>query len=121
MTGALNDLHSAAWPVLAIGLASIAVVAVVAATRGRSLAVVDWLRRIALLALVVQASIGLAMTMRGAAPAETLHWIYGVAVIAVVLLPATLPADAPDSRRSWSVAAGSAVGAILVWRLWASG
>lgn len=117
----MSGLHAAAWPAVAIGLTVIAVIAVASALVDRFPPTLDWLRRAALVVLVAEASIGLALAVRGAGPAELLHWIYGAVVVAVVLAPsAAAPGTAPG-RRSWMVAGGSAIGAILVWRLWASG
>jgi hypothetical protein len=117
----MSELHAAGWPLFAIGLALLGLAAAVAAMRGRRPAALEWSRRAALVALVAQASIGLALAARGAAPSELLHWIYGAVVIGVLLVSGSLPAEVADGPRSWALAAGSAIGVVLVWRLWASG
>jgi len=117
----MSDLHAAGWPLFAIGLAFLGVAAAIAAVRDRWPAALEWSRRAALVALVAQASIGLALAARGAAPGELLHWIYAAILIGVLLVPGSLPAEVAGARRSWTLAAGSAIGVVLVWRLWASG
>lgn len=117
----MSELHATGWPLFAIALAVLAVAAAVAALLDRWPPAIEWLRRAMLVALVAQASIGLAMVARGAAPSELLHWIYGAVVIVVLLVPGSLPAEVAAGRRSWALAAGSAVGVVLAWRLWASG
>lgn len=117
----MSELHAAAWPSLAIGLAVVAVIAAVSGLRGRWPASLEWLRRAALVLLVAQGGIGLALAVRGAAPGELLHWIYGVVIVAVLLMPGSLPPKTTAGRRSWILAGGSTIGVILVWRLAASG
>ena len=117
----MNAIHAAAWPVVSVALVGVAVVAVVAALRDRWPASLDALRRGLLVILVAEAAIGLALAVRGAGPAELLHWVYGGAVIGALLVPGSLAANTAPARRSWAMALGSMIGAILVWRLWASG
>lgn len=117
----MTGLHAAAWPLLALALLSLASVSATAAMRNRAPAALELLRRAALVLLVGQAAIGLALAVRGSGPSELLHWIYGAVVIAALLMPAAMAEDRPPAMRSWALAGGSAVGAILVWRLWASG
>lgn len=117
----MTGLHAAAWPLLGVALLGLAGVSAAAAARNRAPAALDLLRRAALVVLVAQAAIGLVLALRGGGPRELLHWIYGAVVIAVLLAPGTMYEDGPPARRSWALAAGSGVGAILVWRLWASG
>ncbi|MBW3612492.1 MAG: hypothetical protein KY392_01370 [Chloroflexi bacterium] len=117
----MTGLHAAAWPLLGVALLGLAGVSATAAMRNRAPATLELLRRGALVLLVGQAAIGLALAVRGSGPSELLHWIYGVVVIAVLLVPGAMTEDRPPAARSWALAAGSVVGAILVWRLGASG
>lgn len=117
----MNAVHAAAWPVLSIALVGLAVIAAVSAVRDRWPAALDALRRVLLVVLVAQAAIGLALAVRGAGPSELLHWVYGGVVIGALLVPGSLAAETDPRRRSWAMAIGSAMGAVLVWRLWASG
>lgn len=117
----MSAVHAGAWPVVAVGLAGIAGLAAAAAVRNRFPAPLEWLRLAALVVLVAQASIGLALAVRGGGPSELLHWIYGAVVVGVLLVPGAIEATTAPGRRSWALAAGSIVGAVLVWRLWASG
>ncbi|HVM24619.1 MAG TPA: hypothetical protein VM253_04410 [Candidatus Limnocylindrales bacterium] len=117
----MTELHAAAWPVVGVGLAILAAAAAVAAVSGRAPAALEWMRRAALALIVAQAAIGLALAARGAAPAELLHWVYGIAILVVLLAPGSLPHDTSAARRSWVLAAGSLVAVVLTWRLWASG
>lgn len=117
----MSALHAGAWPIVAVGLAGIAGFAAVAAVRNRFPAALEWLRRGALVVVVAQASIGLALAVRGAGPSEPLHWVYGAVVVGLLLVPGALEATTAPGRRSLALAAGSIVGVVLVWRLWASG
>lgn len=114
-------LHGAAWPLLGVALLGLAGISATAAIRKRAPEALELLRRAALVVLVAQAAIGLALAVRGTGPNELLHWVYGAVVIAVLLLPGAMSEDQAPAMRSWALAAGSVVGAILVWRLWASG
>lgn len=117
----MTTVHAAAWPLVALGLAGIAAAATVAAVLERWPPLLDVVRRIALVVLVAEAAIGLALAVRGTGPAELLHWVYGAAVVGVLLVPAALPEGTAPRLRSWSLAAGAVIAAVLVWRLWASG
>lgn len=117
----MTELHAAAWPTVGVGLALLALAALVAAVAGRAPAALEWMRRAALVLIVAQAAIGLALAVRGAAPGELLHWVYGIAILIVLLVPGSLPQHTSAARRSWALAVGSLVAVVLTWRLWASG
>ncbi len=117
----MTGLHAAAWPLLGLVLLGLAGISATAAIRHQAPEALELLRRAALVVLVAQAAIGLALAVRGTGPSELLHWVYGTVVIAVLLLPGAMPEDRAPAMRSWALAASSAVGAILLWRLWASG
>lgn len=112
---AVRLAHSALGPALLGALLVLAVAAIAALLRGGEPAWLETGRRIALALLVAQAALGLALAARGAAPSETIHWLYGAAVIAVLLVPGALRRLGPV------MAAASGVAVLLAWRLWASG
>lgn len=102
-------------------LAGLAIAAAILAALDRDARLVEWARRVALGLLVAEAALGLALAFRGAAPDEWIHWLYGVAIVVVLLLPGGLRPELPARARSGAVALGSAVAAAIAWRLWASG
>jgi hypothetical protein len=117
----MTDLHALIGPVLLLVLVGLAAAGVACAVRGR---VPDWLdlgRRIVLGALVAQAAIGLALAVRGDAPREWLHWVYGVAIAAALLVPGMLRPELPEGRRATPMAVGAGLAAIFAWRLSATG
>lgn len=116
----MTSLHAASWPLLTLVLAALGATAAVAAARGRAPEVLERLRVGTLIVLVAQAAIGLALALRGGGPAEALHWVYGAAVIGILLVPGALAPQMATARRSAVLAGACAVGAVLVWRLWAS-
>lgn len=115
----MRDLHALAAPILLVGLAALAIAAATLLVLGRGPDAVEWVRRLILGVLVAEAGIGLALAIRGSGPAEWIHWLYGPAIIAVLMVPASL--ELPPRRRSGALAVGSLLAVALTWRLWASG
>ncbi|MCV0404387.1 MAG: hypothetical protein K5924_11895 [Chloroflexi bacterium] len=117
---AVTWLHGTAGMVLLGALVALAVAAVLALRVPAARRWADAARRLLLGALVAEAALGLVIALRGAAPAETIHWLYGAAVIVALLVPGAL-AESMAHRRA-AVAAGAAVLAtVFAWRLWGSG
>lgn len=117
---AVTWLHGMAglvlWGALA-GLAALALLALRVPVAGRW---ADTARRLLLGLLVAQVAIGLVIALRGGAPAETIHWLYGAAVILVLLAPGAL-AESMAPRRAAFAAGAAVLGAVFAWRLWGSG
>jgi hypothetical protein len=120
MSAAVAQLHGALGIVLFVLLTVAAVVTLVSLVRRRDAPFLPTARRILLGLVVAQAAIGLALAARGAAPAEGIHWLYGVAVIVVLLAPSSLEPASAGARRAVLVA-GTLLAAVFAWRLWGSG
>lgn len=117
----MTGIHGLTAPFAIIALAALAVAAAVLAALGREWRALEWFRRAALAVIVAEAAVGLALVVRGAMPGEWIHWLYGVGIVAVLLLPGGLRPELPSRARSGALALGSAVAAAMAWRLWASG
>lgn len=117
----MTQLH--AWSALAAvaGLALVAVVGAVAAATGRGSGLAEQLRWAALSLAALAAGIGLILLVGGRQPAELLHILYGVALVAVLPLGASFAADAPPAPRAGVIAGAAVVGLLLAWRLVATG
>lgn len=117
----MTGIHAAAAPALIACLAILAIVSGACVAAGRGHGAVEWARRGLLAVVAAQAAVGLALAHRGGMPAEWIHWLYGPAIIATLLLPGALRDDLPVERRTGAVAVSSVLAALLAWRLWASG
>ena len=117
----MNSLHAVTGPVLLIALLALAAVAAACAIAGRLPRALDLARQVLLAIVVAQAAIGLALAVRGAAPAEWIHWIYGGVIVAALLVPGSLHTDLPEARRAAVLAGGAGLAVIMAWRLGASG
>lgn len=117
----MTQLHAALGPVVLLLLIGLAGGASVAAVRDRAPGALETVRRVLLAIIVAEAAIGLALAARGGAPAEWIHWAYGIVIVAGLLLPGMLRADLPAGRRSTVLAVASAFAAVIAWRLGASG
>jgi hypothetical protein len=115
----MRDLHALAGPLLPLALLVLGAWAAALAASRRPPGALDTVRKVVLALVAVQAAIGLAIALRGAAPAEWIHWVYGPAIVAALLVPGGLVL--PPERRSAVLAAASIFAALLAWRLWASG
>lgn len=115
----MTELHGLAAPLLVGILAVMGAAAAALSVAGRAPGALDVARRVVLVVLVAQAAIGLALAVRGNAPSEGIHWLYGGAVLVVLLLAGSL--EGTPARRSAALAVGSVLAAALTWRLWTSG
>jgi hypothetical protein len=117
----VNALHAAAGPVLLIALLALAAAAVACAVTARLPRFLEIARRVLLGLLVAQAATGLALAVRGAAPAEWIHWLYGGLIVLALLGPGVLADEVPVARRGAVLAAGAVLAVVMAWRLGASG
>jgi hypothetical protein len=118
---AVARLHAIAGVPLVVGLVAFALVAaVMAAARRPAPGTFDLARRLLLGVIVAVAALGLALSLRGAAPTEGIHWLYGPLLVATLLVPAAVRVDS-DRTQSAVLAASGAIAAVLAWRLWSSG
>jgi hypothetical protein len=117
----LTGLHALMGPLLMALLLGLAICAVAAAFVGRMPNALEWIRRALLAVVVAQAAIGLALAVRGDAPAEGIHWIYGGAIVVALLAPGALRPELPARTRTGALAAGAVLAVIFAWRLGASG
>jgi hypothetical protein len=65
--------------------------------------------------------VGGAAYLAGGRPTESLHFLYAVALLALLPLGATFAAEAPPRPRAWVMAVAFGVGLLLLWRLSATG
>ncbi|MGI8657693.1 MAG: hypothetical protein ACR2K4_02840 [Candidatus Limnocylindria bacterium] len=118
---AVTWLHTTAGVVL---LGAFVLLALVAVPGSRSPALGRWFergRRVLLGVVVAEAALGLTLALRGASPAETLHWAYGAGITGVLLAP-SLMRDANDAHpRAFVMVGTSVLAALLAWRLWGTG
>jgi len=117
---AVTWLHSILGPALAGALVVLALSAL-ATLRGALPGWLDTSRRVVLGLLVAEAALGLALALRGSAPAEPIHWVYGAAAIVVLLLAGALVERDGMPSRGAALVVASGVGALLAWRLWGTG
>jgi hypothetical protein len=71
--------------------------------------------------LVVQVLVGAVVFISGARPTEWLHFVYGVAILAVIPLATTFASEAPPRARSGVLAVAGVVILLLAWRLLSTG
>ena len=117
----MSELHAAAATGLLAGAVAFAGTAAVMAALDRAPAWLDWLRIVLVVAIALQAGTGLLVLAGGAAPAEQIHWLYGVVIVAVPVLAASFVAEAPPRPRAVVYALAGLLVAILAWRLGATG
>jgi heme A synthase len=117
----VNALHAAAGPILLVALLAFGVIAVGCAMTRRLPRSLDRARQVLLGLVVAQAAIGLALAVRGGAPAEWIHWLYGALVVVALLAPGVLADDVPVARRAAVLAGGAGLAVVMAWRLGASG
>lgn len=117
----MADLHAAMAVLLVVATLLFFLLALWCARTGRHEAALEK-GRVVLNALVgVQVLVGALLFGAGSRPAETLHFLYGF--VALVALPAAraFAAEAPFKGRAASLAAGSGLMLIMLWRLWVTG
>lgn len=113
-------MHAIGALVVFVTVALAAIAAGVAGLRGGA-PWIDTLRTGVLAVVVGEAGIGAATYLTGSRPAEPLHLVYGLAVIAVLPLAATFASEAPPRPRAWVLVVALAVLLLLVWRLASTG
>lgn len=120
---AVSRLHALPGTLLVATLALLALWAGTLAVLDRAApAALELARRILLAIVVATAALGLVLAVRGRAPDEGIHWIYGGLIVVALLLPRLLPHERLTPRlETASLAAGAALAAIFAWRLWGSG
>jgi hypothetical protein len=117
----VNALHAAAGPALLIALVAFAAAAAAGAVTGRVPRPLERVRQVLLGVVVAQAAIGLALALRGTAPAEWIHWLYGGLIVLALLAPGMLADDVPVARRAAVLTGGAVLAVVMAWRLGASG
>lgn len=119
---AVARLHSAPGVALLAALAVLASVATALWLLRREPAPwVDLARRVLLILVVVEAALGLVLAARGSAPAEWIHWLYGIVIVVALLLPTTVSSARTPRHRTGLLAVGALLGAFMAWRLMGSG
>ena len=117
----MSELHAAAGTGLLAGAAAFAVIGGILAVLGRAPSWLDWLRIALVIALALQAAIGLLILAGGGAPTEQIHWLYGVVIVAVPVVAASFVEEAPPRPRAAAYALTGLIVAALAWRLAATG
>lgn len=120
MTEAIAQLHAVLGIVLLAALVLLAAAVAIGVLTGRRTDATGPLRRIALGAVVAQAALGLTLAVRGGAPAEWIHWLYGGAIVLALLVPSAVE-PATRHGRDALVVGSTVLAAIFAWRLWGSG
>lgn len=120
----MGQLHAiGAWVVVAMvigfGLAATALAAFDRAGRGRQLLRI--LRVTVGVVIGLEALLGAVLFVGGAAPAEVLHLLYGLAVLAVLPIAASFADEAPPRSRAGVMAAAALVQLLLIWRVYVTG
>lgn len=115
------QLHSAlALPVLVVALA-FALSAALATWLDRGHAWLLRARWVLGAGLIAQVVLGAIVYLGGSRPAEPLHLLYGLAILAVLPLASTFAAEAPPRARSGVMLLAGLVALLLVWRLMSTG
>jgi hypothetical protein len=117
----MSELHAAAATGLFAGAVGFAAIGGVMAVLDRAPAWLDWLRIALVMALALQAATGLLVLLGGGAPAEQIHWLYGVVILAIPVLAASFVAEAPPRSKAAVYALAGLLVAVLAWRLGATG
>jgi hypothetical protein len=69
----------------------------------------------------LQVAGGVTLYVSGARPNESLHLLYGLAVMAILPLASTFAAEGPPRPRAWLLVASCAILLALAWRLASTG
>jgi hypothetical protein len=117
----MSELHAAAATGLMAGAAGFAVIGGVMAALDRAPPWLEWLRIALVIAIALQAAIGLLVLVSGGTPAEQIHWLYGVVILAVPVLAPSFVEEAPPRVRAAVFALAGLLVVILAWRLGATG
>jgi hypothetical protein len=113
----LTGLHSVGFVVILVAAGAYAVTGLVTARSGRSQrwAYEGW---IAFLALVVaQGLVGVAIAVTSGGPAEAIHWVYGGAILLVLLIGNGVAVNMLPGKRGQVMTLMAALVAVLAWRL----
>lgn len=116
----MAQLHSIGATVVLAAVVLTALAATLIATRGGS----RWTDRLRMgLALVIglQVLVGVALFATGARPRESLHLLYGLAMLAVLPLAGSFASEAPPRPRAWVLVAACLILLVLAWRLASTG
>jgi hypothetical protein len=116
----LTTLHAMGALVVFAAAVLVALGVTAAGLRGGA-AWVDAARNVVLGIVVLQAAIGAVAYLGGSRPAEPLHFVYGLAAIAVLPLAATFASEAPPRPRAWVLVVALAILLVLAWRLASTG
>jgi hypothetical protein len=117
----MSELHAAAATGLLVGTLGFAVIGAVMAALDRAPAWLDWLRVALVVAIALEAATGIGVLAAGGVPAEQIHWLYGVVILAVPVLAGSFVKDAPPRPRAAVYALAGFLVAVLAWRLGATG
>ncbi len=118
---AVTWLHTATGVAL---LGALVLMALIAFPGSRNLALGRWVergRQVLLGVVVAEAALGLTLALRGAGPAEALHWAYGAGITGVLLAPSLVRAPSEAHQRAFVMVGTSVLAALLAWRLWGTG
>ena len=120
MIEAIAQLHATLGIVLLALLVLLAAAVAVGVLTDRRPDADGRLRRVALGVVVAQVALGLTLALRGRAPAEGIHWLYGGAIVLALLAPSAID---PATRRGRDalLVGGTILAAVFAWRLWGSG
>ena len=113
----LTSLHAVGLVAILITAGTYALIGLMTARSGRSQ---RWSHEvwIAFLALVVaQGLVGVAIAVTKAGPAEAIHWVYGGAILLILLIGNGLALSTLGGKRGQVMTVTAALVAVLAWRL----
>lgn len=117
----MTQLHGLIGMVAFFGAMLFVAIAAVMTRLSRGHVWLDRLVRLFEALLVVQVAIGALVYLSGVRPAEGIHLLYGLVILAALPLASSFASDAPPRPRSAVLTVGGLVVLLLAWRLLSTG
>lgn len=118
---AMSQLHAALGAVVLGTSALLALAAFGTNMLDRSPRGLDGLRLLISGLAVAGAASGLALAINGPGPSEAIHWLYGVIIVALPVLAASVDFGGSARVRSTAFGIAGVLMALIAWRLASSG
>jgi hypothetical protein len=117
----MTGIHGAVGMLTMVAAGLLVLAAAIAAILDRWHEGVRIIAGVAVGGFLVQVIIGLIVMVGGRSPADGLHLLYGVGLVAVVPLALSFASDAPRRARSGVLVVAGLVALLLAWRLLVTG